>query len=97
MIERPLDPPDDILGLCLVADTVVAYNSHYWRRFSLTGKQIEEVRHAPYRIVLHRAEIQEYFSVALPVILEMVFLSEESYVAVDYTSVQCTHSSLWNQ
>ena len=49
MIERPLDPPDDILGLCLVADTVVAYNSHYWRRFSLTGKQIEEVRHAPYR------------------------------------------------
>ena len=60
VIERPLDPPDDILGLCMVADSVVAYNSHYWRRFSLKGKFLEE----------------EYFNVALPVILEMIFIDK---------------------
>ena len=66
LIERPLDPPDDILGLCVVEETVVAYNSHYWRRFSLQGKVLEE----------------EYFHVALPVILEMIFLDRDTYVAV---------------
>ena len=66
LIERPLDPPDDILGLCVVGETVVAYNSNYWRRFSLQGKQLEE----------------EYFHVALPVILEMIFLDIDRYVAV---------------
>ena len=66
LIERPLDPPDDILGLCVVADTVIAYNSHYWRRFSLTGKVLQE----------------EYFHVALPVILEMIFLDTDTYIAV---------------
>ena len=66
LIERPLDPPDDILGLCVVADTVIAYNSHYWRRFSLTGKVLQE----------------EYFQVALPVILEMIFLDTDTYIAV---------------
>ena len=66
LIERPLDPPDDILGLCVVEETVVAYNSHYWRRFSLQGKVLEE----------------EYFHVALPVILEMIFLDTDRYIAV---------------
>ena len=35
MIERPLDPPDEILGLCVVDHTVVVYNRHYWRSFNL--------------------------------------------------------------
>ena len=66
LIERPLDPPDDIVGLFIVAESVVAYNNHYWRRFSLKGEMLEE----------------EYFNVALPVILEMVFLDLDNYVAV---------------
>ena len=66
LIERPLDPPDAILGLCMVGEAVVAYNSHYWRRFSLKGKFLEE----------------EYFSVALPVILDMVFLDVDTYIAI---------------
>ena len=75
VIERPLDPPDDIVGLCIVADNVIAYNSHYWRRFSLKGKMLEE----------------EYFNVALPVILEMIFIDVDTYIGIfwsgdyDYT------------
>ena len=66
LIERPLDPPDDIVGLCIVADSVVAYNSHYWRRFSLKGKCLQE----------------EYFHVSLPVILEMIFIDVDTYIAI---------------
>ena len=54
------------LGLCIISDSFVAYNSHYWRRLSLKGKLIEE----------------EYFHVALPVILEMIFLDVDKYIAV---------------
>ena len=66
LIERPLDPPDDILGLCITSGNVIAYNSHYWRRFSLKGKMMEE----------------EYFNVALPVILEMIFFDVDSYLGI---------------
>jgi hypothetical protein len=40
MIEHPLQPQDDILGLCVVDHSVVVYNKHYWRRFNL--KVIEQ-------------------------------------------------------
>ena len=56
MIERPLDLPDNIVGI---------FN---WRRFSLKGKMLEE----------------QYFNVAFPVILEVVFLDLYNYVAVSW-------------
>ena len=60
------DAPILYLGLCIISDNFVAYNSHYWRRLNLKGKLIEE----------------EYFHVALPVILEMIFLDVDKYIAV---------------
>ena len=69
VIQRPLEQGDPIVGLAMAGDTVAVYNHHYWRAFSLKGEMVSE----------------EHFSVALPVILEMRFLSPAYYVAVFWT------------
>lgn len=69
VIERPLEPGDEVVGLAMAGDRVAVYNHHYWRAFSLTGKLLSE----------------EHFSVELPIILEMRFISQDHYVAVFWT------------
>ena len=66
VVERPLDPGDEVVGLALVEETVAVYNHTYWRSYSLTGQLLAEER----------------FTVSLPVILDMRFLSRQHYVAV---------------
>ena len=69
LIERPLEPCDQIVGLAMVEEKVVVFNHHYWRGFSLKGEQMYE----------------EHFTVDLPIILEMRFVSSDFYVAVFWT------------
>ena len=69
LIERPLEPCDEIVGLAMVEERVVVFNHHYWRSFSLKGEQLYE----------------EHFTVDLPIILEMRFISSDFYVAVFWT------------
>merc|ERR1712218_26880 len=69
LIERPLEVADQIVGLAMVEERVVVFNHHYWRSFSLKGEQMYE----------------EHFTVDLPIILEMRFVSSDFYVAVFWT------------
>jgi hypothetical protein len=69
LIERPLEAGHEIVGLAMAGETVAVYNHHYWRAYSLTGQLLSE----------------EHFTVDLPIILEMRFISPDHYVAVFWT------------